>query len=101
MPVQQPSHKVAGYQTMFSDPAVNAKREQDAAREREAIAKRAVRDLRKITAKALGAELDDAALAALADKIARSLGGFTIDRTVPVAIIREMLPAYLASLAES
>jgi hypothetical protein len=100
MPVQQPSSKVEGYQAMYNDPAAIARMGQDADREREATAKRAVRDLRKITAKASGAESDEAALTALADEIARLLG-FRVNRTAPVAIIREMLPAYLASLAES
>lgn len=100
MPVQQPSRKIAAYRAMYRDPAAPAQTALDAAAEREAAARRAVKDLRKITAKTSGAEPDDAALTALAGEIARLLG-FRVERAVPEAVIREMLPAYLASLAES
>jgi Flp pilus assembly CpaF family ATPase len=100
MPVQQSPRKVAAYQAMFSDPTANAKRDEDAAREHEVTAQRGVEVLRKVTAKAAGAELDDAALTALAGEIARMLG-FRIDQTVPAANHPRDASGLLASLAGS
>ncbi len=79
----------------YADPAVKARIDQDAAADRQQAASANVRKLRKLTA---GADpgMDELAMDALAARIA---GLVTLDPQANAALIREMLPAYLASRA--
>ncbi len=79
----------------YADPAVKARIDQDAAADRQRAASANVRKLRKLTA---GADpgMDELAMDALAARIA---GLVTLDPQANAALIREMLPAYLASRA--
>ena len=83
----------------FADPAVKARVAEQHAAEQEAIARTRTREVRKLTAKAAAgrAEVDEVTLDALADEIA---GLIKLNRQANAAIIREMLPAYVASLAK-
>lgn len=82
----------------WADPAVKASADQGAADERERAARKASRKIRSLTAKAAGgrAEVDELTLGALAVEIAKLI---TLDPQANAAVIRELLPPYIASLA--
>jgi hypothetical protein len=77
----------------YANPAVKASIDQEAAAQRKRAASANTRKLRALTADA-GPDMDELALDALAARIAALI---TIDPQTNSALIREMLPAYLAS----
>ena len=79
----------------YANPAVKASIDQEATAQRQQAASANVKKLRKLTADA-NPGMDELALDALATRIA---GLITLDPPANAALIREMLPAYLASRA--
>lgn len=81
----------------WADPAVKARTDQDAAAQRQKTVSVNVRKLRALTA-AADAGMDELAMDALATRIAALV---SLDPQANAALIREMLPSYLACRPET